>query len=118
MKLVDIAVVQRVSVGIALKHTVPLDNDILNALEDLVIGNVLVLPVVDELRHALSGKHHIAGIPRELIAPWIVIRLGRHQTACERLEGVHLSSLLAHPLQYSRDHHVINSRINTALHHD
>lgn len=118
VEVIDISVMQGVSIRVAFEHTVALHHDVFDALEDLMVGDVLELPIVNELRHTLSRKHHVARIPSEFVSPWVVIRFRGHEASREGLKGVQFPSSLADALQHSRDGHVIDSRIDSAFHHD
>ena len=54
--------------------------------EQPAVGNVFEFAFFQELGRALSGQHHIAGVPAEFIMPRIVVAFRGHQSARIRVE--------------------------------
>mmetsp|Transcript_34516 Transcript_34516/g.86709 ORF Transcript_34516/g.86709 Transcript_34516/m.86709 type:complete len:334 (+) Transcript_34516:571-1572(+) len=115
VQIVDITVLQRITVSIAFKGTSSRDFQFLHTFKHLVVRNILVVAVLNEFHTASASKNNVTRVPGELVSPRIVIRLRSNQTARKRFEAAQTSFLGANMIDVRHRNHVINSWIEADL---
>mmetsp|Transcript_21090 Transcript_21090/g.31396 ORF Transcript_21090/g.31396 Transcript_21090/m.31396 type:complete len:221 (+) Transcript_21090:592-1254(+) len=113
LESIKFAVFERISVCIAFKCTHTFYLQEFTALKCLVVRNVLVATLLDKLASSLTSQNHIAWIPRKLVAPWVVVRLGCDQSTCKRLKRFEITLFGTDCVDRFHRNHMVETWIKT-----